>query len=65
MKYERFSIKWKPFLFTDFNDELYMKFALGVEAENLFKLFQRKKFGTKNPAAFSAATPKYAFFLES
>jgi len=40
------------------NDGLYMKFALGVEAENLFKLFQRKKFGTKNPAAFSAATPK-------
>jgi len=32
--------------------------ALGVAEENLFELIQRKKFGTKNPTAFSAGTPK-------
>jgi len=33
------------------------QFALGGEGENLFALFWREKFGTKNPPAFSAGTP--------
>ena len=41
-----------------FNSKIVNQFALGVAEENLFELFQRKKFVTKNPTAFSAGTPK-------
>jgi hypothetical protein len=54
----------KPFLkIVNQKSEIVNQFALGVEGENLFELFGRKKFGTKNPPPpFRRGTPKSLIF---
>jgi len=49
--------------FEIFNSKIVNRFALGVAGKNLFELFQRKKFGTKNPTRQLAGNAQQTIYI--